>query len=100
MKDDKYTMFRNFMSNELQITRDDIERWTKETITTQVEKRLREINIEDIVKEVAKIKVYVSREEVAERMAKRLVENIKIVEVLKDDKGHEYCSDCVQDTRI
>lgn len=36
--DNKYNLFRNYMVNELGITREDIERWTKEAIAAQVEK--------------------------------------------------------------
>ena len=32
MKNDKYIMFRNFLFNELDITRDDIKEWVKEAV--------------------------------------------------------------------
>jgi hypothetical protein len=47
---EKYKIFRNFMTNELGITRDDIEAWTKEAVSTQVRKLVGQINIEKEVK--------------------------------------------------
>jgi len=32
MSDDRYTMFKNFMHNELAITKDDIKKWTKDAV--------------------------------------------------------------------
>jgi len=37
MSNDKYTLFKNYMHNELGITRDDIKRWTKEAVTNVAE---------------------------------------------------------------
>ena len=39
-KDDKYGSFRQFMFNELQITKEDIRTWIKEAVEQQVEKML------------------------------------------------------------
>ena len=39
-KDDKYGLFRQFMFNELQITKEDIRTWIKEAVEQQVEKML------------------------------------------------------------
>lgn len=38
METNKYKEFRNFMCNELGITRHDIEAWTKEAVSTEVHK--------------------------------------------------------------
>lgn len=35
-KNDKYSMFRNFMINELEITKEDIREWIKESIKEEV----------------------------------------------------------------
>lgn len=45
---DKYALFRNYMVNELGVTREDIETWTKESIRIQVEKLVGQLNIEDV----------------------------------------------------
>lgn len=37
MADNRYKMFRNFMFNELGITREDIESWTKEAIKEKLD---------------------------------------------------------------
>lgn len=39
-KDDKYGLFRQFMFNELQITKEDIRTWIKEAVEQQVKKML------------------------------------------------------------
>ena len=44
--DSRYKLFRNFMVNELGITRGDIEKWTKEAVSQQVEKIAGQINVE------------------------------------------------------
>jgi serine protease inhibitor len=38
MGDSKYKMFRNFMINELQISKEDIQEWVKESVTQEVKK--------------------------------------------------------------
>lgn len=45
----KYKQFRNYMCNELGITRADIEAWTKEATASEVIKRLDQLNIPAIV---------------------------------------------------
>jgi len=44
---DKYKMFRNYMVNELGITRQDIEAWTKQSVANEVSKVIGKINITD-----------------------------------------------------
>ena len=39
-KDDKYGLFRQFMFNELQISKEDIRTWIKEAVEQQTEKML------------------------------------------------------------
>lgn len=46
----KYKAFRNFMANELGITRDDIKEWTIEAITAQVIKQVAQINYDAVIK--------------------------------------------------
>jgi hypothetical protein len=49
MQDDKYKAFRQYMTNELGITRQDIEAWTKQAVANEVEKKLGQINISKLV---------------------------------------------------
>jgi hypothetical protein len=51
---DKYKMFRNYMTNELGISRSDIEAWTKEAVSTEVNKRLNGIDFEAVVQREVK----------------------------------------------
>lgn len=46
---EKYVLFRNYMTNELGITRADIEAWTKESVAVEVNKKLGQINVEAMV---------------------------------------------------
>lgn len=54
---DKYREFRNFMVNELGITRDDIEAWTKEAVAVQVGKLVGQMNLDAIAKREIEIRV-------------------------------------------
>lgn len=47
----KYRMFRNFMCNELSITRYDIENWTKEAVAAEVHKLVSGDEIDQLVKD-------------------------------------------------
>jgi len=42
---EKYKQFRNFMCNELGVTRQDIEAWTKESVANEVHKIIGQINV-------------------------------------------------------
>lgn len=42
----RYKAFRNYMTNELGITRQDIEAWTKQSVATEVAKKIGQLNIE------------------------------------------------------
>lgn len=46
MATDKYKEFRNYMTNELGITRDDIEAWSKEAVAIQIAKIVPRLCIE------------------------------------------------------
>jgi hypothetical protein len=82
---EKYKQFRNYMTNELGITRADIEAWTKESVAVEVNKKLGQINIDDLVKtaiskysrEALGISNYSGssslRTEIAEKLSKQLV---------------------------
>lgn len=47
--DTRYTLFRNFMANELGITRDDIKAWTVAAVAVETKRLMGQINIADIV---------------------------------------------------
>lgn len=52
---EKYKMFRNYMTNELGITKGDIEAWAKESVATEVNKRLNGLDFEETMrKEIEK----------------------------------------------
>jgi hypothetical protein len=54
---EKYKLFRNYMTNELGVTRADIEKWTKESVAVEVNKKLGQLNIDDMVKSTIKLSV-------------------------------------------
>lgn len=47
---EKYKQFRNYMCNELGITRQDIEEWTKQSVANEVAKKLGQINVDEMVR--------------------------------------------------
>lgn len=49
MKNEKYRLFRNYMTNELKITRDDIKAWTKQAVMEVAEKVVGQINVHDMI---------------------------------------------------
>ena len=57
-KNDKWVMFRNYMHNELCITKDDIREWIKESIHDEVKNVVNQAygrcNIENIIKIILK----------------------------------------------
>lgn len=50
MKNDKYKLFRNYMANELGITKEDIKQWCIETVQEEIKKQLGQLNINQILK--------------------------------------------------
>ena len=57
MSDNKYKMFRNYMANELGITKEEIKEWTMEAVKETAEKALRGYSLEKIASDFAKVKV-------------------------------------------
>jgi hypothetical protein len=51
---DKYRQFRNFMTNELGITREDIRAWTTQSVATEISKLVGQLNIDDMVSDAVK----------------------------------------------
>ena len=78
---DKYKMFRNFMVNDLGITRDDIMLWTKEAVAETVTKLAGQISIPAMVKQSVDSKAWEFNSNVkkivAEELAARIVISIK-----------------------
>lgn len=52
MDNNKWTMFKNYMHNELGITKDDIQMWVVEAITQQAKKALSEYNYANRIDEM------------------------------------------------
>jgi len=57
MADNKYKIFRNFMVNELGISREDIMEWTIQAVKETVEKVLRGVDVEKLAYDVANNKI-------------------------------------------
>lgn len=87
--DSKYKLFRNFMVNELQIGRADIEQWTKEAVAVEVARIVGQINMDALVREQVRLVVNdvladtasgwgrkSLRQEIAERLVDRLLVTI------------------------
>ena len=54
----KYKMFRNFMVNELGITREDLESWTKQAINRELEKLLKGTFTQKVIEREIKTIMY------------------------------------------
>jgi len=76
MSDKRYTLFRNYMANELGITRDDIKAWTMEAVAIEAKRVMAQVNIAELV---AKNSVLSSQEKesvkrlIADQVAKAIV---------------------------
>lgn len=57
MATEKYKEFRNFMFNELGVTRDDVRQWAKEAVLEAAERRARSVDVERIVDRAIDAKV-------------------------------------------
>lgn len=87
--DSKYKLFRNFMVNELQIGRADIEQWTKEAVAVEVARIVKQTNMDALVREQVRLTVNAVladtiagrerrslRQEIADRLVDRLLVTI------------------------
>ena len=91
MANDKWKMFKNYMHNELGITKEDIEQWTKEAVeevaTSYVEDRLSETTLPNLVKRIISRKWLFSHDileqEVLNVAGKELAKQLKLE--LKDE---------------
>jgi len=95
MPREKYKEFRNFMFNELGITKDDIRQWTREAAFEAAERQARSTDIEGIVSRLLEQKVRETispargrpsnavRDEIKKTVAEIMAE--KIVLAVKED---------------
>ena len=49
----KYVMFRNFMMNDLSITREDIREWVREVVTETAQKMVGQMNVDAVIQAAA-----------------------------------------------
>lgn len=84
-KNDKWVMFRNYMTNELGITKDDIRQWIREVIQEEVKNVVKqaygECNIEKLIKrEIYSYDCWDKqfKSKVYDAIAKELVKSINI----------------------
>lgn len=78
-KDDKWVMFKNYMHNELGITKEDIREWIDNSIEEQVrlvlDNTFKNIDLRDIIcREVRKT---LERYEIKEKIAEKVIDSIR-----------------------
>jgi hypothetical protein len=82
MATEKYKLFRQYMTNELGIGRDEIEQWTKESVAETVNKLVGSMNIELMAQHVVRAAVMGSGYDpgrlIREELAKQLASQIQI----------------------
>ena len=85
MTNDKYKMFKNFMHNELSISKDDIQEWIHESIKEEARKLIEhtyeDINIESVVRKEIKELIltsnwYDNRPELKDRIEKEVIAHL------------------------
>jgi hypothetical protein len=76
--DNRYKIFRNFMANELQITRDDIKLWCKEAIQDITKKLIEQINIKELILKEIKDRLNYGTSTISKEIANELSKRIKI----------------------
>lgn len=83
--DDKWLMFKNYMHNELGITKEDIRQWVEDAVEKQAEKLVKnEFNNFDVHRVVQRIitdeRYYGSKhlkQEISQELAKQILNKIK-----------------------
>ena len=78
-KDDKYLMFRDFMFNELGITKDDIETWVKRSIDEYMDRHKTKDRIDKTIGEYvnAYIRSNVNRQDISDKISTKIYYDIK-----------------------
>jgi hypothetical protein len=85
---DKYKMFRNFMVNELEITREDIERWTKDAVAEEVKKISGQMDIHGMIERHITRSTGIDRGFVSTRWEEMMRQ--EIASVIKDNLSIEF----------
>ncbi len=92
MVEEKYRLFRQFMENELGITKDDIKEWVREVaqenVNRMISNQYEKFNIDDlIIKAMTRVEMfnnnkrelnYALREDIADRLAEKILEQINV----------------------
>ncbi|MDR1587597.1 MAG: hypothetical protein LBS57_09090 [Treponema sp.] len=93
MSDNKYKIFRNFMVNELGISREDIREWTMQAAKETVEKELRGVNVNKLTYDILKSSVMTSygygglqKEVISEAIRKTIAEKLEISIRMREDR--------------
>ncbi len=78
---EKYRLFKNFMHNELGITKEDIREWVEETVKIEVAKVVKEsykeFNLEKLIKEeIYKKSTYWKKGDITEEVKAKIVSQI------------------------
>ena len=82
MKNDKWEMFKNYMHNELGVTKDDIRAWIKEAATEQAEKMVQQefgkFDIKQTITKFIKDDLESRFSNLREPIVREIVKNLKI----------------------
>lgn len=89
MADDKYKMFRNFMFNELGITKEDIRNWIQEAVQEEahrlVMKTYNNFDVADVLRRQLTDRYSPLRQDVISVCSKKLLETITLTISKKDE---------------
>lgn len=75
---DKYKLFKNYMHNELGITKHDIHDWVRETIREEIQAIHKNMDLKSIIKQQSATLVKENDYYVKKYVADKLVERIKL----------------------
>ena len=77
---EKYKMFRNYMANELKITREDIMLWTKEAVAEETRKIVGQIDVHGIVNSCVQSIHYNDqmRRDIVSKISNHIIDKIQI----------------------
>lgn len=87
MSDGKYKMFKNYMTNELGITKEDIQEWVQESVNQEVKKLVnqeyKKFSIEKVIENsILENENYFTgrrlREDISQKIANTIIDKIKI----------------------
>lgn len=83
MANEKYTMFKQFMHNELGITRDDIRDWVKEAVRQEAEKLVKktydDFDVKKEIRDVINSPYNSIRKDLVSACAMEIVKDFKLV---------------------